>query len=70
MFAANTHSRIFHLVKVETRTAKTICGLRVAMILEPEPVSAAMHLVSNEPAGYASCAHCRRMSASCQMLAD
>jgi len=69
LFAANTHSQIYHLVMVETRTAKTVCGLRVAMIVEPEPVSAALHLVSHEPPGYSSCAHCRRLSAS-QVMVD
>jgi len=62
MFAANTHSQIYHHVEVEARIAKTVCGLRVAMILEPKPISAALHLVSDEPTGYSSCAHCRRLS--------
>jgi hypothetical protein len=69
LFAANTHSQIYHLVTVQPRTAKTVCGLRVAMIIEPEPVSAALHLVSHEPPGYSSCAHCRRLSAP-QLIAD
>lgn len=64
MFAANTHSQIYHQVEVQTRTAKTVCGLRVAMILEAKPISAALHLVSAEPRGYSSCAHCRRLSGS------
>ena len=69
LFAANTHSQIYHLVRIESRTAKTVCGLRVAMIVEPEPVSAALHLVSQEPPGYSSCAHCWRLS-SPQLIAD
>lgn len=64
MLAANTHSQIYHQVEVQARTAKTVCGLRVAMILESKPISAALHLVSDEPAGYSSCAHCRRLSGS------
>ena len=68
LFAANTHSQIYHYVEVDSRTAKTVCGLRVAMILESEPVSAALHLVSAEPRGYSSCAHCRRMSASSHQI--
>jgi len=45
------------------RTAQTVCGLRVAMIIEPGPVSAALHLVSTEPRGYTTCSHCQRISA-------
>jgi hypothetical protein len=62
MFAANTYSQIYHQVEVQARTAKTVCGLRVAIILESRPISAALHLVSDEPAGYSPCAHCRRLS--------
>lgn len=67
LFAASTHSHIYHFVRVEMRTAKTVCGLRVAMIIEPKPVSAALHLVSTQPDGYSSCAHCNRMSNSAEL---
>ncbi|MEP6635600.1 MAG: hypothetical protein ABJB97_02660 [Acidobacteriota bacterium] len=62
MLAASTHSTIYHLVQVEKRTAKTVCGLKVAMIIEPEPVSAALHLVSREPTGHVPCSHCLRIA--------
>ncbi len=62
MLAANTHSTIYHLVQVEMKTAKTVCGLKVAMIIEPEPVSAALHLVSSEPTGQVPCTHCLRIA--------
>jgi hypothetical protein len=61
VFAANTHSKFYHLVEVEMRTARSLCGLKVAMIIEPEPCSAALHLVSAEPANYLLCTHCRRV---------
>jgi hypothetical protein len=62
VFAANTHSRFYHLVEVEMRTAKTLCGLKVAMIIEPEPSSAALHLVSVKPPEYVVCIHCVRLT--------
>lgn len=62
MFAANTHSKFYHFVEVNTRTAKTICGLTVAMILETEPSSAALHLVSAQPRNRTPCNHCVRIS--------
>jgi len=62
VFAANTHSRFYHLVEVEMRTAKTLCGLSVAMIIEPEPCSAALHLVSEQPPEYILCNHCYRLT--------
>jgi hypothetical protein len=67
MFAASTHSHIYHFVEVKMRTAKTVCGLRVAMIIEPKPVSAALHLVSTQPDGYSSCSHCHRLSRSAEL---
>lgn len=62
MFAANTHSKFYHFVEVNTRTAKTVCGLSVAMILETEPSSAALHLVSVEPPEHVPCNHCIRIT--------
>ena len=62
MFAANTHSKFYHFVEVNTRTAKTVCGLSVAMILETEPSSAALHLVSVEPPDHVPCNHCLRLA--------
>jgi hypothetical protein len=62
VFAASTHSKFYHFVEVNTRTAKTICGLRVAMILETEPSSAALHLVSVEPPDHVPCNHCLRLT--------
>jgi hypothetical protein len=62
VFAANTHSKFYHFVEVNTRTAKTVCGLSVAMILEAEPSSAALHLVSVEPPDHVPCNHCLRLT--------
>jgi len=49
------------------RTAKTVCGLRVAMIIEPGPVSAALHLVSTAPHGYTTCSHCQRITSGIEV---
>ena len=58
MFAASTLSRIYHLVR--PGTAETLCGLRARMMVQSEPVSSALHLVSKEPSGYVACKQCER----------
>src|SRR5882672_10863869 len=56
MFAASTLSRMYHLVR--SGTAETLCGLQARMIVQSEPVSSALHLVSKEPSGYVPCKQC------------
>ena len=46
------------------RSAKTLCGLRVAMVIQPEPVSAALHLVSDEPSDHVLCGRCSGLKES------
>jgi hypothetical protein len=60
MFAASTQSRMYHLIEVGRQA--TLCGVRVTMILEAEPISSALHLVANEPPGYFLCHHCLRLN--------
>jgi len=60
MFAASTLSRMYHLVS--PGTAETLCGLRPRMMVQSEPVSSALHLVSKEPKGYVSCKDCARLT--------